>query len=532
MRAAAVFAQAEAEHKAGRLRAAQRLYRRCLAEDAENPQVLAGLGAVLARSGDMAGAEDFFRRAVAADPAAAEALAGLGEALCARGRRDEGMSWLRRALDLRSDLVAARRALALALVAEGAVSLEPRPLLEAEEILTGLMAAGADDAETGKAWKRVRWHLSRLRRDAAKARQAFATFVAVADKAELPLVRVEMARIELESGDSARAAALCAQAVPVPPGWRMDSAVRLVGGWSVDRPLAVTIERDGLLLPGGRDWLVLRADGTMRFDGIVNANPEAGQYVRLVVPAGRVLLARPSAEAVLDDPHLLLGGLPNYYHWMIDTLPRLRLVSDATLPILVNPDLAPFQQQTLALLGIDPARLRPLAGPAAVRCRQLVIPDAGADFQVPHPGTIAWLRSTFGQAGGASARLWVSRRDAGQRRVLNEEQVITALAARGFTVVVPGELDLAGQIAAFAGAEMVAGPHGAALTNLVFSPPGARVLEIMPGRHNQLGFFPPLSAACGHIHRRMVAESVGADSQNADMIVDVARLMEELDALG
>jgi hypothetical protein len=54
------------------------------------------------------------------------------------------------------------------------------------------------------------------------------------------------------------------------------------------------------------------------------------------------------------------------------------------------------------------------------------------------------------------------------------------LAAQGFTSVVPEDLTPAEQIRLFLHADMVVGAHGAGMANLLFCPPGTRVLEMAP----------------------------------------------------
>ena len=64
------------------------------------------------------------------------------------------------------------------------------------------------------------------------------------------------------------------------------------------------------------------------------------------------------------------------------------------------------------------------------------------------------------------------------RRVVREDELWALLEARGFEKVEPGGLSPQEQIDVFAAAEMVVGPHGAALTNLLFAPEGVTVLEL------------------------------------------------------
>jgi capsular polysaccharide biosynthesis protein len=62
--------------------------------------------------------------------------------------------------------------------------------------------------------------------------------------------------------------------------------------------------------------------------------------------------------------------------------------------------------------------------------------------------------------------------------MLNEDAVEALMQAHGFACVSLTGMTLAEQIALFRGAEVVAGGHGAGLTNVVFCQPGARVLEL------------------------------------------------------
>jgi capsular polysaccharide biosynthesis protein len=83
-----------------------------------------------------------------------------------------------------------------------------------------------------------------------------------------------------------------------------------------------------------------------------------------------------------------------------------------------------------------------------------------------------------------AGRLYVSRRrfsESVPRRVLlNEAEVVEALAALGFEEIFPEELALAARMAAFARAELVVGPSGSGMFNAVFCWPGARVIELEP----------------------------------------------------
>lgn len=78
-----------------------------------------------------------------------------------------------------------------------------------------------------------------------------------------------------------------------------------------------------------------------------------------------------------------------------------------------------------------------------------------------------------------AARLYLRRRNHRLRVVAGEEEMIGYLEKAGFRVMEPNWGNHAEQIAACAGADVIAAMHGAALANSLFCKPGATVVEIM-----------------------------------------------------
>lgn len=84
---------------------------------------------------------------------------------------------------------------------------------------------------------------------------------------------------------------------------------------------------------------------------------------------------------------------------------------------------------------------------------------------------------------GGGRRLYVSRmgqarRGVSTRQMLNEAELAKAVSALGFEVIEPEQLSPAEQIAAFGSADVVVGPSGSAMFNVVFCRPGTKVLDI------------------------------------------------------
>ena len=109
----------------------------------------------------------------------------------------------------------------------------------------------------------------------------------------------------------------------------------------------------------------------------------------------------------------------------------------------------------------------------------------GHPAQMAHPRSIEVLRKLVGLIPVASAnvrRLYVSRDDAKHRRLANEAELLPILQDRGFTSVKLGELPVEKQLSLFRGAEIVVGPHGQGLTNILFGQDIGRLIELFhPG---------------------------------------------------
>jgi len=92
-----------AHHQAGRLDAAERLYRHILAQQPRQPEALHLLGIIAQQTGRHAMAVDLIRQAIAVQPQAPEAYSNLGNALKDLGQLDAASAAFRQALALRPD---------------------------------------------------------------------------------------------------------------------------------------------------------------------------------------------------------------------------------------------------------------------------------------------------------------------------------------------------------------------------------------------------------------------------------------------
>ena len=186
----------------------------------------------------------------------------------------------------------------------------------------------------------------------------------------------------------------------------------------------------------------------------------------------------------------------NFCHWLVDTLPRLALLGPRrrleAFNVIVGPYAAAFQTDSLAALGITPDRIFTAAGGGAFRCERMLVPtDLG---RICHPAYKAsswatdFLRSAFPCRTSAPQppRVYLSRGDASRRKIINDADLVHALAARGFRTVHLSELTFLEQTSLLREASLVIGLHGAGLSHVVFMPSGGKVVEVFPSSYGTM----------------------------------------------
>ena len=77
-------------------------------------------------------------------------------------------------------------------------------------------------------------------------------------------------------------------------------------------------------------------------------------------------------------------------------------------------------------------------------------------------------------------KVYLSRQNSVYRNLINEGDLINKLKSKNFMIVDTKNMSIFEQIKIFSAADVIIGPASSALTNLVFSKKGTRVIEIIP----------------------------------------------------
>jgi hypothetical protein len=281
------------------------------------------------------------------------------------------------------------------------------------------------------------------------------------------------------------------------------------------------------------------------------------RYGGAVVTADNVLLADLSPEVwgsakhpVFSRWHLpkseLLNGRiaiavtpeadGNYYHWLLDLLPRVLLLKHATQnfsnydTLLLNGSRANYERETLTTLEVPPEKIRFVDSRDRFQIASAVFPSL--DINVVAPWKVRGLRQLASpvQSNQHRRRLYLSRARAAVRRIANEKEISEVLRQHDFEILEAETLSFREQAELFANASVIVAPHGAALANIVFCQPGTRVVEIST-RAGYRDWYWQLATVAGLSYKVLEARPTGSSSgpnENADMIVGLARLLESL----
>ena len=222
----------------------------------------------------------------------------------------------------------------------------------------------------------------------------------------------------------------------------------------------------------------------------------------------------------------------NYGHFLVEVLPRLMLDVDACpadAPILLHETAEEIAPPMFRAAGLDPARIVWI-GRDPVRVETLYWPTPNTLHPLHNsPHIFPCLRTLAESEGGGPPyrRLFVGRRDALTRQLLNDDEIFELLEPWGFERVRPGQMPFEEQVRTFAEADVVVAVCGAALTNMVFMPPGGVVVMLLPSTMPGLFFW-------DIAHHRDIALSVmwgriedpSVRNKNADFRIDARMLAD------
>jgi hypothetical protein len=227
-----------------------------------------------------------------------------------------------------------------------------------------------------------------------------------------------------------------------------------------------------------------------------------------------------------------------YFHWLADALPRLYAARDAArdLVLLLPHGYERLGFVTSSLKLFDVRRVEYVGADEVCVCERLLMPTHTAPSGHYNEPLVRELRDFLlegcgaarGGAAAGGARLYVSRGRAPKRKLSNESEVARAVEEFGFRVVYFEEHPFEEQVRLTAGAEYLVSNHGAGLTNVLFMPEGASVLELRREGERERNWFFNLASAARVRYYYQTCAPAGGDAHSGDLLADVGALRDNL----
>lgn len=207
------------------------------------------------------------------------------------------------------------------------------------------------------------------------------------------------------------------------------------------------------------------------------------------------------------------GGGNNYFHFLFDSLATLKVLEISGMKgdidyYYLHESRHKFQKEALTLLGINENKIIEATKHPHITAENIFCSThPGQPVHIPY-WIIQFLRDSFlkfRKEKNAYKKVFLSRKDSRQRRLLNEDAVFEQLEKLGFKRLVLSELNFIDQVSIFATAEVVISPHSAGLANLVFGNKNCKVIQLFGGK-NEWPLYHALAVRMGMNYHFLTAE--------------------------
>jgi capsular polysaccharide biosynthesis protein len=217
------------------------------------------------------------------------------------------------------------------------------------------------------------------------------------------------------------------------------------------------------------------------------------------VSKDRIIVKIPTRYQVIASAiHFTKDHSSNYFHWLVECLPRLSLINDldTSIPLLIDSDISHQLFEALQLINLNGRKLIKLAKGEAYKVKKLYYPSQLSvvhdNYNVPcyhkdaiySPAAINFVRESVLKSYNLllspkrNRKIYISRKNSDHRQLLNTTEIENILVAKGFEIIFPEHLSFYTQVQIFSEASIIIGQSGAGLANCIFAPKNCKILII------------------------------------------------------
>jgi capsular polysaccharide biosynthesis protein len=198
------------------------------------------------------------------------------------------------------------------------------------------------------------------------------------------------------------------------------------------------------------------------------------------------------------------SGIANYYHWLFDLLPKIKLYSEIfnlnDLNYLYSGNLKKFQRETLEPLNLQNLKIIDSLKYNHIQADEIICTDhtnyytgyiENESKKIPE-WIIKWLRDIYlncAKKFNCNDKIYIDRSSSKSKhcQFINHHEILEFLKLKGFSSYKTEELSFFEEIYLFKNAKFIIGAHGAGFANLAFCNKLTKVIEIRPeNRTNSL----------------------------------------------
>ena len=193
----------------------------------------------------------------------------------------------------------------------------------------------------------------------------------------------------------------------------------------------------------------------------------------------------------------------NYFHFLFDIILKLKIFKNKfsldKIDFFYVPGASKWQKIILSLFDIPEEKLIDSNKYRHIRAKKIIATDhpwykkgfVQEEINYLPEWSVHFLRDKFlkyKKTLNVSKKIFIDRSDSkfNHCQLINNQEIINYLEAKGFECFQVSKLHFFEQIYLFNNADIIIGPHGAAFTNIIFSKPGMKLIELIPKNHGSI----------------------------------------------
>lgn len=227
-----------------------------------------------------------------------------------------------------------------------------------------------------------------------------------------------------------------------------------------------------------------------------------------------------------------------YFHWLLDSVQRLELISNSKLKInefelLIDENLLKYNF-VVKVLKIYNFKYSVLKDNTIYRVKELLVPyhlaNSGNYNLLVLNQSRERLRNYFlyQTENTNKKKIWVSRQNSRLRKIKNFEEVEKIIKKYGFDIIETENLDFFDQAKIFVNADVIGGIHGGGLSNMLFMDKSKKVIEVRGKNDYYNNCYFSLASGLDLKYFYFLSDVKNNDFYHNDYYVDITKFEEFL----